>query len=332
MIIKTESENKIAKEFFKEFTTSSEVTRVLYPKSQNKSVGIVTNNFNILKKFMDKEEKLIYKQHKKGKHKGESYPQKIPKYRLNLNFFFDSRKEFNEIEKKIIEYIFENKDLREVICNSEYLTSGIEDVLKEIFLGKETIFKVSENYLKSFFFRNKKYCSWGKTNIKDAKSIEEEIDIFGHCITHHLQNLINKIRKYSNFKNIHSILYEDIKDFSLIPKLIPQYYSPKQKNKIKNLWAHSFHNNERIIVDLDSKGKIITKFQGNLLDLKIEKIDVSERLRAEDLKEKVDNWVMTNDSELLFGKKQFVDSIKELKLTQEDVLLYRKFYTKQSNS
>lgn len=88
ILIRTATEQKIAKEFFLNYTTGSKVSKKLYPKSKNKNVGIVSRCASKWSKagYFDEKPLFIEKLNKKS---GKKYPQKIVGYRLNLNFYFD---------------------------------------------------------------------------------------------------------------------------------------------------------------------------------------------------------------------------------------------------
>jgi len=133
---KTFHEKDIAKAFFVDFTTGSEVSRKLYPDAKRKkNVGIVSNCLILWKKlgYIEVNNNLKIT---KDNENGTKYSQKMPHYRLNLKFFFDyaSKVEFNKNEKEIIKFIFGFEDIRKKACLGKILVEGIENVLAEIFI------------------------------------------------------------------------------------------------------------------------------------------------------------------------------------------------------
>jgi len=129
-------EKDIAKAFFTDFTTGSEVSRKLYPNAKRKkNVGIVSNCLFLWKRigYIEINNNLKIT---KDNEKGTKYSQKIPHYKLSLSFFFDyaSKVEFNKNEKELIKFIFSIKEIRERACLGKSLIEGIENVLAEIFI------------------------------------------------------------------------------------------------------------------------------------------------------------------------------------------------------
>ena len=132
----TTTQNDIAERFFLNFKTGSEISREKYPDStRKKNVGIVSSLLSKFKKngWIETRNELISKVNKKG----TKYKQKIPHYRLNLNFFFDYSKEkgvkFNEEEKKFLEFVFSYKNIREGVVNYEgNLIEGLKYVLRQL--------------------------------------------------------------------------------------------------------------------------------------------------------------------------------------------------------
>jgi len=129
-------EKDIAKEFFIDFTTGSEVSRKLYPDAKRKkNVGIVSNCLILWKRLgyieVNNDLKIT-----KDNENGTKYSQKIPHYKLNLKLFFDyaSRVEFNKNEKEMIKFIFSFYEIRKRACLGKSLVEGIENVLAEIFI------------------------------------------------------------------------------------------------------------------------------------------------------------------------------------------------------
>ena len=139
-LIRTETENRIAKEFFVDFTNTTTISNKLYPNKKNKNVGIVTGlsaNWSRAN-YIDIENKPKEKTHLKGKNRGKKYLQKIPMYRLNLNFFFDYAESLKinlpKSQKDFINWIFEFKNFREGVYNREdTIIDSIINILNKIF-------------------------------------------------------------------------------------------------------------------------------------------------------------------------------------------------------
>src|SRR3989344_6604014 len=119
-IMKTSVENKIAKEFFIDFSNTTLVSRKLYPysefKKNHRSVSRYASRWN--KSGYLEKGRIILDKINEG---GTKYTQVIPSFKLNLNFYFDSvnnilgKNNFNSIEKKILNYIFSFKEVREIV-------------------------------------------------------------------------------------------------------------------------------------------------------------------------------------------------------------------------
>src|SRR3989344_1299197 len=147
VIMKTPVENAIAKEFFIDFTNTTLISRKLYPKSgfkkNHRSVSRYVSEWN-KKGYLEKGRITIDKINKRG----TEYTQAIPTLKLNLNFYFDYVKDnlkkdnLNSIERKILNYIFSFKEVREIVCKSNSLIEGINSFLRRIFLFND----VSDTY------------------------------------------------------------------------------------------------------------------------------------------------------------------------------------------
>jgi len=127
-LIRTETENKIAKEFFVNFTNCGQVSKKLYPeafiskkngksKKKIKTLGIISESFYKWKeaKYIDESKNFfIEKISSKGKH----FTKKEIGYSLNFNFLFDylnsKHLSFTKEEKEsdIFNWIFNDDKLR----------------------------------------------------------------------------------------------------------------------------------------------------------------------------------------------------------------------------
>src|SRR3990167_6638549 len=102
-IIESITENRVAKEFFVNYTNTTDVSRKLYPnsfktKARRKNVGAVSSNFSKWRKLGYIEEKEILKE--KVNKKGTKYTQKLKVYRLNLKSFFEYFDERLKLNRK----------------------------------------------------------------------------------------------------------------------------------------------------------------------------------------------------------------------------------------
>ena len=176
MIDKTPANSKIAKTFFIDYRTISDVSQELYGK---KRIGFVSNYFKTWNdlKYLDDKHITIDKKSSKGK----EFTQAFTGYRLNLNPYFEyiksklkmpkkqklkrvgwlweraneemkkepefkkdmedllnelGEKELNKTEKEIINYIFSFKEVREIVCRNDKLMEGITAFLERIFFYK----------------------------------------------------------------------------------------------------------------------------------------------------------------------------------------------------
>lgn len=205
------AENRIAKEFFLDFTTGAEVSRKLYPNSfkgsrlpKRKNVGIVSNFFKKWSEsgFIDSKKASIEKISKNGK----KFQSETAMYRLNLNFFYtylDKKLEkykLTQKEKKFLDFLFSYKEVRYLIYSYNNLLDGIMYFLERSFINEN----VGEEYLKAFFIKYKaydlkkdpeaqfdKFYSKLRNKIKIASKFEDYKDLLNN----------EEIRKYSKFFN-----------------------------------------------------------------------------------------------------------------------------------
>jgi len=129
-LIRTKSQNRIAKEFFKGFTNHTLVKKELNFVSKYKSIGAI----NQLVGKWKKKGYIIKKSlpHPKKSCKDNDFFARIPKCILNLNFFFDylSHKKIylNQSEKNYLNLIFSEPKVRIAVCElfkDETLAEGI---------------------------------------------------------------------------------------------------------------------------------------------------------------------------------------------------------------
>jgi hypothetical protein len=211
----TYSENKIAKEFFLEFTTGAKVSREIYPLSfeksklpKRKNVGIVSNFFKkwYEKGYMDSKRVSINKISKKGK----KFQSEITVYRLNLNFFYDyadkelGEEKFTKQEKRFLNLIFSYPETRMLVCGYSSLIEGITSFLERIIIQGDPYHseKLGDQFLKIFFFEKKEYNSKEGIYLQSMEfmnNLTEKIKIISKFEEYDLLWANEKIQNYSSF-------------------------------------------------------------------------------------------------------------------------------------
>lgn len=110
-------------------------------------------------------------------------------------------KEFNEIEKEILNYIFSFKELRKIACKDSNLFSGITRVLERIFFYNSPFldnYPLASYFRKGFFIKNKKYIRLTTENYLDKLS---EIKNFERTSNEYFINLMKKIQIITDFSD-----------------------------------------------------------------------------------------------------------------------------------
>lgn len=272
MQITTITENKIAREFFREYTTGAEVSRKLYPKScnhysKNNNIGSVTRFLSKMKSlgYIEEREDVVHKKSSKGR----KFIQRIPYFRLSLKPFFEysdeqirkSRKEEEEKWLKISEQAKtkeEKKGVKEVLSslNEKGLNMKEKKFIQYIFdipgtrkmaCRGENLFDGIVSVLEKIFFYEQVY---GETLVIDiAKSFFTEdkrylkkyndpyrqYQEFWRVAVKFLDELTNKIKETSNFDSQEYLelpFKTKIHKYSSIPLVIPQDCSKEEKQRL----------------------------------------------------------------------------------------------------
>lgn len=237
MIKWNKADLKIAKEFFKKYTTGAEVSRHLYPNSCNhytksNNVGSVTRALDKFKDVGYIEEKIDVVRKKSSK--GIGYTQRTTYFRLNLKPFFEIAnkkiKEFRlEKEKKWKGFGQEAKNTKERKAVREVLSSLKEKNLnktekkflnyifnipkvREMVCQRENLFDGFVSTLEKIFFYNQLgsndalvmtfiqgFLSEDKRHIKKEKDRFKQFRAFTNKIDEFLSELMCKIREFSGY-------------------------------------------------------------------------------------------------------------------------------------
>ncbi|MFH1585944.1 MAG: hypothetical protein ABIB79_04205 [archaeon] len=242
----TPSENKIAQEFFKEYTNSTTVTKKLYPDTSSKTLGIVGRaSCKWRKKEYFYEEHLVYiKKHEKGKNKGQDYAQAGPKFIFNLNVIFDYLFEkgvkLSQSEKNYLDLLFSHPHIRKAVCElyeEDELRNAIIKfylnflvfpcVLKDEYISNKN--KISENIeyfegMETIFLDSREYRKKVKLAIKNACKISNTKAITKICKNNLKEIIDDKIIKpieYSQslLRPLYLTKHEDEKDGIFIKRL-----------------------------------------------------------------------------------------------------------------
>ncbi len=269
-IIESNAENRIAKEFFINYTNTTDVSKKLYPnsfKNKIKNVGIVSRYFSNWKKQGYIEEKEIFKE--KISKKGTKYHQKIKAYRLNLNPFFEyfneklklnrekdlpfKNKRLTFIEREILNYIFSFNETRAIIYKYDNLFEGMFNFLEKIFFYNMILSNegLHVEFAKGFFTKNKKY-------VKRYRNEEEQFEEFWKTTIKCLDHLTNKIKSVSNFNQrdyFNLIFNSEISKYKHIPFVLEEAYNEKQKEELLKRWSTVFYQNKvpevTLLMDLE---------------------------------------------------------------------------------
>ena len=180
-LIRTKSQNRIAKEFFKGFTNYTLVKKELNFVSKYKSIGAINQlvgkwnkNGYIIKKSLP---------HHKKSCKDNDFFARIPKCILNLNFFFDylSHKKIHltQSEKNYLNLIFSEPRIRIAVCELFKDETLAEGVLKFYVRFLVLPYSLKEKYITNYkkIEKDKEYQeminNFLKNNSKYKKKIRE---------------------------------------------------------------------------------------------------------------------------------------------------------------
>ena len=259
-VIRTANDHRIAKELFRDYTTSAAISRKLYPWAfshkakigKSKNLGVVSKVFSNLQKADFLESKTIFIEKKRKN--GTDYTQSFPGYRLNLNIFYEYSKDkfrdrkskfkgFNIVEKRILEYIFSFSEVRDIIARYDNLFDGITSFLERVFFYKSDTDwpdKISDFFRKGFFVKNKKYLKLTSDIVLDRF---REIEEFEKISRFYFRNLRFKIEKLINFTDkdyFNLTINESLRKYQYMPSL-----SEIRKNKEKSvLWSKIYFDDE----------------------------------------------------------------------------------------
>jgi len=247
--MKTEVENNIAKKFFIDYSNTTNVSKELYPYALfKKNHRSVSRYFSIWNKAGYLENKRISKS--KINKKGKKYSQLITTYRLKLDFYLDYAKErlgkenFNYVEKKILNYIFSFKDIREIICQYDNLIEGITAFLERIFLSRsnsEFDEILGLQFIKGFFVRNKRF-------MKKCEDLEKQFEEFWKVSIKYADDLLYKINLLTKFddKKYQKIMFESpISKYYNLPFVIDKGTTEKGKEELLKRFSIVFYEDRK---------------------------------------------------------------------------------------
>jgi hypothetical protein len=274
-LIETKADNKIAKEFFKEYTTGRRVSKKSYTipsGSKTKTIGTVTRCFRKweyadyieegriptkkggsitgyrlkLKPFFEYANEKIRKVREKeeGIRKSELFNAKDKKHKEILRDLIKGikEKEFNKKEIKFLEYIFDLPKVREMACNRETLFDGIMSILEKVFFYDQIAGKtLCVDIAKAFFVKDKRQFK----KVPDSYGQYKE---FQRVIINFLDRLLNKIKDLTSFNpmDYHELRFNtEINTYSSIPFAIPKYCSEEKKKNLLKRWEISFYEKRK---------------------------------------------------------------------------------------
>ncbi len=259
-VIRTPNEHRIAKELFRDYTTSTAISKKLYPWvfsskakiGKSKNLGVVSKVFSDIQKtgFLESKKIFINKKYKNGK----TYTQTFLGYRLNLNIFYEYSKDkfkdrkskfnqFNVVEKNILNYIFSFQEVREIVTKYENLFDGITSFLERIFFYKSDTdwpHKISDFFRKGFFVKNKKYIKLNSDILVDRFKEIEEFERISH---NYFENLKLKIAFLINFtdKDYYNLTINDgLRKYQYMPSLL----DIKKDKKESVIWSKIYFEDE----------------------------------------------------------------------------------------
>jgi len=151
-------------------------------------------------------------------------------------------KEFNSIEKEIINYIFSFKEVRKVVCKYNNLYNGILNFLERLFLYHQgsSDQSLGEVYVIGFFINNKdKY-------IEKVDDKEKQIEKFWDVVIDCMQKLMNKLNDISDFNTLDYMdlrFKTSISKYCGLPYDIPADETKKVKKWLLKKWSIIFEEN-----------------------------------------------------------------------------------------
>jgi len=211
----TVSENKIAQEFFKEYTNVTTVSKKLY-ETKSKTLGIVSHPFGMWRKkeYFYEENLLFTKIHQKGENKGKEYVQRGPQFIFNLNILFDylseKKIELSQAEKNYLDLIFSHTHIRKAVCEL-FEKEDLREAIIKFYLN----FLVFPSVLKDGYIKQ-------KDEIKHDKEFFNNMDEFLSKHSKFKRDIIKAKRnpnKISSTKTITAICKNSLKEV-IDPKII----------------------------------------------------------------------------------------------------------------
>ena len=152
-------------------------------------------------------------------------------------------KEFNKIEKEILEYIFSFKEMRKIGCKDTDLFRGITRVLERIFFY-QTLFDEKDAlyhyFRKGFFVKNKKYI--GEINGNKERFIKFNSISRGHF--EKLKKKIELITDFSEEKYFRFMANSELRKYQYMESFIPSHYTNNRQLFAINVWNYIYHYNK----------------------------------------------------------------------------------------
>ncbi len=249
MTDKSPADRKIAKAFFIDFKTISDVSRELYGK---KRVGFVSDHFKKWNNhgYFDEKHVTIDKTSNKGK----TFTQSFTGFRLNLKPYFEYIKEkanvsFNKVEREILEFIFSYKIVREIICRHSDLFEGTTIFLERTFLYKTDLdwpHGVNQFFRKAYFVKNKKLIKIDLDMYTDKMKMIDDFEKTSNNIFNRIRDKIKVISSFTEQDYFDLTTETDLRKYQYMPKLseIKNSKSKEEKLKMINIWSLIYFNDE----------------------------------------------------------------------------------------
>jgi len=157
--------------------------------------------------------------------------------------------EFNDIEKKILTYIFSFKRVRKIIYKNENFFEGVTHFLERIFFYKtnnDWPHRISHFFREGFFIKDKSYVKVTQESYTDRL---KEIKEFEKISFRYFIRLRNKIKLISNFSDqdyFDLTVHTSLRKYQYMPTLkeITEEKDRTKKIGLVNLWSKIYFFDE----------------------------------------------------------------------------------------